>query len=157
MANSIQAWKKDSQADPFTALQSEMNRMFEQFNKDFQLAPLDAGALAKWSPKVNVAETEKEIQVTAELPGVEEKDVEVTIDGNALTIKGEKKAEKEEKNKDYHRIERSYGSFQRSFGLPKEVEQDKVEASFKNGVLTVKLPKTWEAQQTAKKVPVKNG
>lgn len=137
-----------------TSLQEEMNKVFEQLSQGYGIEPLTGGAFT-WSPKVNLAETEKEHQVTAVLPGVEEKDVEVTIDQGLLTIKGEKKEEKEEKNKNYHRVERLYGSFQRSFTLPKEIEEEKVEANFKNGVLSVKLPKSWEAQQSTKKVPIK--
>jgi len=157
---SILPWKKSSAkeaGDPFVNLQNEMNKLFEHFNQGFDIAPVnEMSAMTGWMPKVNLAETDKEIQVTAELPGVEEKDVEVTIDQGMLILKGEKKAEKEEKNKNYYRVERSYGSFQRSFALPKEVEAEKVEATFKNGVLSVKLPKSWEAQQSAKKIPIKN-
>jgi len=158
---SLMPWRKNAitkeNGDVFSTFQREMNRMMEQFNgQGFDLADVER-IPADWSPRVNVAETEKEVQITAELPGVEEKDVEVTVDNGALIIKGEKRAEKEEKNKNYHRVERSYGSFQRILLLSREVEEEKAEAAFKNGVLTVKLPKTFAAQQSAKKIPVKNG
>ena len=146
--------KQDKETDQFASLRDEMNKLFEQFSHSFGIEPFTGGALAEWTPKVNLAETEKELQVTAELPGVEEKDVQVTIDQGVLTIKGEKKEEKEEKNKNYYRVERSFGSFQRSFSLPKDVEEEKIEASFNNGVLSVKLPKNWEAQQSAKMIPI---
>jgi HSP20 family protein len=143
MSLTLMPWrKKTAEQDPFAAMRQEMDKIFERFGSGFELAPFEGKAIAEWSPKVNVSETEKEVLVTAELPGIEEKDVEVTLDNGVLAIKGEKKAEKEEKNKNYHRIERSYGSFVRSIALPHEVEEEKVEATFKNGVLTVKLPKT---------------
>lgn len=148
-----QAPSKDN-GDVFSAMQREMNRIFEKFNGENDLSKFES-SLGDWSPKVNVADTERELQVTAELPGVEEKDVEVTVDNGALTIKGEKKAEKEEKGKNYYRAERSFGSFERVLPLSRDIVQDKVEATFKNGVLTVKLPKTAEAIQAKKKIPVK--
>jgi HSP20 family protein len=110
------------------------------------MAPFEKSALAEWSPRINVSETEKEIQVTAELPGIEEKDVEVTLDNGVLLIKGEKKAEKEEKNKNYHRVERSYGAFTRSFTLPQTVSGEEAQAEYNNGVLRVTLPKREEAK-----------
>jgi HSP20 family protein len=161
MSLSLMPWRTKDLAerkvnDPFAAMRQEMDKIFSQFGSGLEMAPFEKSALAEWSPRINVSETEKEIQVTAELPGIEEKDVEVTLDNGVLLIKGEKKAEKEEKNKNYHRVERSYGSFMRSFALPHEVEDDKAEAAFKNGVLTVKLPKTFEAQQAVKKIAIKS-
>ncbi len=150
------ARRPEANEDPFTAMHREMNRMFEQFNRNFNLAPANAGKYENWSPKVNIAETDQEIQVTAELPGVDQKDVDVTLDDGVLTIRGEKKEEKEAKEKDFHRYECSYGSFQRSFTLPREVEMEKVDANFKNGVLTVKLPKTFEAKNSSRKIAVKS-
>src|SRR5690606_41318480 len=100
-------------------------------------------------------EKEKEYEITAELPGIDEKNVEIKLANGTLTIKGEKKEEKEEKQKDYHLSERRYGSFQRSFPLPEGIDTDKVEATFAKGVLTVKLPKTVEAQKAEKKITVK--
>jgi HSP20 family protein len=114
----------------------------------------------KWSgfsPKMDLEETEKDYRITAELPGMEEKDVEVLLAGNSITIKGEKKEEKEEKDKSYYHMERSYGSFQRTVPLPEGIDLNKVDADFKNGVLTVKLPKTVEAKTKSKKVPIKSG
>jgi len=108
-------------------------------------------------PIVDVAERENEYEITAELPGMEEKDIELTVSDDVLKIKGERKEEKEEKNKDYHISERRYGSYQRSFRLPEGVDDSKIEAKFKNGLLTVTLPKTAEAQKKSKKIEVKKG
>jgi HSP20 family protein len=111
------------------------------------------------APRIDVSETDKEIRITAELPGVEEKDVEVTMHGDAILIKGEKRTEAEQKDekegRHYHRIERSYGSFERSFALPSEVVAEKVTADFKNGVLTVTLPKSTEAAKRSRKIAVR--
>ncbi len=114
-------------------------------------------AEANWgkAPAVDVAEKDKEYEITAELPGMDQSNVEVKLSNGVLTIKGEKKEEKEEKKKDYYMSERRYGSFQRTFQVPDGVDADKVEASFKNGVLTVMLPKTPEAQKQEKKIAIK--
>lgn len=139
--------------DPFSMLQHEMNRMLDVFHKDF--FPWQNDLDGQWMPQVNVAETAKEFTVTAELPGVDEKDVDVSFSENVLTIKGEKKAEHEEKAQNYHRVERSYGSFVRSIAMPSSIDADAVEATYSKGVLTVKLPKTAEAQKDVKKIAVK--
>ena len=107
-------------------------------------------------PAVDVVESEKAYEITAELPGMDEKNIEVKVTDGRLTVKGEKQEEKEEKEKDYYLQERHYGSFERSFDLPESVEPDKIEASFKKGVLTVTLPKKAEAQKAAKKIEVKS-
>ncbi len=108
-------------------------------------------------PAVDVAETDKAYEITAELPGLDEKNIEVKLANRVLSIKGEKQEEKEEKEKDYYRRERSFGSFERSFHVPDDVQEEKIEASFKNGVLSVTLPKSAEAQKQAKKIEVKSG
>ena len=132
----------------------EMNRVFENFLKVFALEPFGKRTGAAFEPKVNVSESEKEIVVSAELPGMDDKDIDVSLSKNELTIQGEKKEEKEES---YYRMERPYGSFKRTLPLPCEVEADKVEAQFKNGVLTITLPKTPEAIKETKKIKVKSG
>jgi HSP20 family protein len=106
-------------------------------------------------PTVDVKESEKEFIIKAELPGVEEKDVEVTVTDNVVTIKGEKKEEKEDKGKNYYYMERSYGSFNRVIPLTEEIESDKAEASFKNGVLNITIPKSQTAKAKGTKVPIK--
>ncbi len=106
-------------------------------------------------PAVDIAESDKAYEVTADLPGMDETDVEVKLTNGNLVLKGEKQEEKEEKKKDYYVHERSFGSFERSFPLPDGVDREKIEASFKKGVLTVTLPKTAEAQRAEKKIAVK--
>ena len=107
------------------------------------------------APAMDLVEKEKEYEISAELPGIDEKNVEIKVANHMLTIKGEKTEEKEEKQKDYYLSERRFGSFQRSFALPEGVDADKIEANFVKGVLTVKLPKTAEAQKAEKKITVK--
>ena len=149
--------------NPFDALRREVDQAFQNFGLGaLPLAltqPMFQGEFFRdrsWNtaPAVDVIEKDKEFEITAELPGLDEKDVEVKLVNGNLTIKGEKKEEKEEREKDYYVSERRYGSFVRSFPVPEGVSADKIEASFAKGVLTVRLPKTTEAQ-TEKKVPVK--
>lgn len=151
---------------PFEALRQEVDQLFDRFSPRWRLpisrAPFalelpwlrEMGAIA---PAVDVAEKEKEYEITAELPGLDEKNIEVKVADGMLTIKGEKKEEKEERKKDYYLSERRYGSFVRSFQLPEGVDASKVEASFAKGVLTVKLPKTAEALKSEKTIEVKAG
>jgi HSP20 family protein len=105
---------------------------------------------------VDISETDNAFEITAELPGMDEKNVEVKFANGVLTIKGEKQDEKEEKNRDYYMRERSFGSFQRNFKVPDSVNTDKIEAHFKEGVLTVMLPKSAEGQKAEKKITVKS-
>jgi len=148
---------------PFETLRNEVDRLFEDFGNDFWRRPF--GSLARFeqawpsklaaAPAVDVSETDKAYEINAELPGMDEKNIEVNVANGGLTIKGEKKDEKEEKKKDYYVSERRYGSFERYFTLPDSVDADKIGATFKNGVLKVTLPKTAEAQKPAKKIDVK--
>lgn len=145
---------------PFQALHQEIDRLFADFGRGFPSLGRDRFAGPFWGaghdlfPAVDVADSGAGYQITAELPGIDEKDVEVTVAEGVLTIKGEKKAEKEEKKKDYYRAERSFGAFQRSFELPDSVDQAKIDANFQKGVLTVTLPKTIAAQNAAKKIAI---
>jgi HSP20 family protein len=139
--------------EPFASLRRDMERVFEDFSRDFGWgAPALAGAGT--APRLNVSETESEIKLEAELPGVDEKDVEVLLEDGRLTVRGEKKQEKEEKKQDYYLHERSYGSFARSIALPFEADPDKIKASFAKGVLTVTVPKPPEAKAKQKKIPI---
>lgn len=141
-------------ANPFTSLQREVDRLFEDFTRGFpSLAPFSGGNGGLLTPSVDVSETDKEIEITAELPGLEEKDVQINVADNLLTIRGEKSAEKEEKDKNYRLVERSYGSFERTLELPAGVDADAIKASLAKGVLKVTVPKPVPAQ--AKKVEVK--
>jgi len=140
--------------EPFSFLRQEMNRLFDDFNRGFSLEPFES-KFAGFSPRVDVSETDKEIKITAELPGMDDKDIDISLNKDTLTIKGEKREEKEDKGKDYYRAERSYGSFSRTIPLPAEIDTDKVKAEFKKGVLTVTMPKTAEAIKETKKIPIK--
>lgn len=124
-------------------LQKEINRMFDRFFRGFEDEEI---RVVSWSPRVDISETNDEYIVRAEIPGVSKDDVKITIKDDILTISGEKKQEKETKGENFHRVERVYGSFSRSFVLPGSVKVDKVEAKFKDGVLTIKLPKVEEAK-----------
>lgn len=163
MATTPVAVKKSSPSqtgplEPWRSLRSEMDRVFDRFAKGFSfpsLEPFWTSDVELSAPAVDLTEDDKAYKVTAELPGMDEKDIDVTVSGGALVIKGEKKQEKEEKNKNYYLSERSYGSFQRSFSLPDGVDQDKIAADFAKGVLTVTLPKTADAQKAQKKIEVK--
>jgi HSP20 family protein len=141
--------------DPFAAIENQMRRYFDDFFEGFDLAPFGKGFQeGGLTPKVDVAETKDAIHIMADLPGMSEKDIEVTLSDGHLHIRGEKHTEKEDKDKNFHRIERTFGSFQRSIALPAEVDDKKVDASFKNGVLTIVLPKV-ETTQSGRKIEVK--
>ena len=142
-------------SDPFTGLQRDMNRMFGEMWCDFGTDLPTVLGEAATLPRLDVKETAKALHITAELPGVSEKDVEVEITGDLLTIRGEKMAEKVEDEKGYHLSERNYGSFLRSLTLPYEVDPAKIEAKFDRGVLTVIVPKPAAVMQNTRKVPVK--
>jgi HSP20 family protein len=111
-------------------------------------------ALVEWVPVVDVMETEEDFQIRAELPGVDKKDVKLSVENGVLMISGHREQEKEEKGKRYHKIERSYGSFARSFTMPDIVDEQKVTAEFKNGVLTVRLPKSEKARPKSIEVQI---
>jgi HSP20 family protein len=135
---------KREEYNPFALLRQEMNALFDNFFRGFEAEP-SGGRLSAFRPNIDVAENDKEIKVSAELPGMDEKDIEIGLARDELTIKGEKKLEKEEKGKNYYRMERSYGSFSRSVTLPTEVDMDKADVQFKKGLLTIVLPKTVKA------------
>jgi HSP20 family protein len=142
---------------PVMAIQEEMNRMFDQFFSDsFGLSPLlTARTTAEFLPRIDISETDTAMKVTAELPGMDEKDIQINLERDALILTGEKKAESEEKSKSFHRVERSYGSFQRVIPLVSDVEENKIEAVFKNGVLTITLPKPAASVKAARKIAIK--
>jgi len=137
----------------------DMNNLVDRFFGGFDLDPFGGSELATgdFMPRVDVSENDKEIKVTAELPGMDDKDIDVTLSRDSLTIRGEKQEESEDKGKDYYRSERRYGSFHRMVPLSSEVDESKAEADFKKGVLKIKLPKTPEAQTSRKKIKVKTG
>ena len=150
---------------PFDSLRREVDRLFEDFNwrapfsrRPFDIEPFWQGELS-WgkAPAVDLVEKDKFYEITAELPGMDESNVTVSFADGKLAIKGEKKEEMEEQKKDLHLSERRYGTFQRTFYVPPGVDADKIEANFKNGVLTVTLPKTAEAQQQQRQITIKKG
>ena len=142
--------------DPFremTSLQERMNRLFSGV---LARSPLGEEEITKgaWVPAVDIYETHESLILKAELPGIAKEDVSVEVEDNTLTLKGEKKFEAEVKEENYHRVERSYGNFQRSFTLPATVDQEKVKAKFKDGILEITLPKVEEAKPKQIKVEV---
>jgi HSP20 family protein len=135
------------------SLKQEMDRLFERFGMgrlDWPPRLEEFFAGGEWTPSLDVADTKDALVVKAEIPGIDPKEIELSIQEQVLTIKGEKKQEKEEKEANYYRMERSYGAFARSVRLPAPVDAGKVDATFKNGVLTITLPKS----QTAKGTPI---
>jgi len=150
---------------PFESLRREVDRLFDDFQvgswrlpfgRDvFDVEPFWRGGEVSKAPAVDIVDKEKAYEITAELPGLDESNIDVKFSDGTLTIRGEKRDEKEEKKDNYYLSERRYGSFQRSFGVPDGVDVDKIEASFKDGVLTVALPKAAEAQKSGKKIVIK--
>jgi HSP20 family protein len=165
----IVPWKKNEtrvpvqhnqDQDTFLDLRSQMNRLFDEFFEGpFGLSPFsgESSFVSDFALRLDISETDKDVTISAELPGLEPDDINISLERNALIISGEKRAEKEEKGKRYYRAERSYGSFHRSIPLPKEVDEDKIDATFKRGVLKVKLPKTKAAQQKSRHITIKTG
>ena len=159
-------------ATEFARLRDEIDQRFERMVEGWPDWPRSPGRFFEtapfkdlWGPitlprhglmpSVDFGETEKAYEISAELPGMDEKDVEVLLTDGGITIKGEKKSEREEKEKDYHRVERSFGSFRRYFALPDEIDADHIDAKFKNGVLKVVLPKSAKAKAKSRKIDVK--
>jgi HSP20 family protein len=147
MAN-ITPWRGRREVGRF---RNEMDRLFDDF---FARSPLGRSFDGSdWTPAVDMSESENQIVVNVEVPGIDGKNIDVSLNGRLLTIKGERKQEREEKEDNYHFVERKYGSFSRSFDLPADVEADKITANCKDGVLKVTLPKT--KAQPVKKIEVK--
>jgi HSP20 family protein len=150
---------------PFEGLRREVDRLFEDFQLGawrspfgrgaFDVQPFWRGDLWSRAPAVDIVDKETAYEISAELPGVDENSIDVKFSDGTLTIKGEKRDEREEKKKNFYLAERRYGSFQRSFSIPAGVDADRIEASFKNGVLTVTFPKTPQARKNEKKILVK--
>lgn len=150
--SSVPATGAGSEFSPFLTLHREMNRLFDDAFSRFETGMPSVFSRSPSWPSLEVNATENEVRVSAELPGLEEKDVEVLVDGDVLTIRGEKRSETEDKGR--HFSERYYGRFERSLALPFEVEDGKARAAFKNGVLTVTLPKSARAEERAKRIPI---
>ncbi|PKN75308.1 MAG: molecular chaperone [Deltaproteobacteria bacterium HGW-Deltaproteobacteria-10] len=151
--------KKQSEDNhPFYALQRDMNSLFDDFFRGFDITPhgFYSSHPTSFMPSVDVKESEKEFIIKAELPGMEEKEIEVMVTDDAVTIKGEKKEEKEDKGKNYYFMERSYGSFHRTISLDADIESGKAEASYKNGVLSITIPKSQTTKAKGTKVSIKS-
>lgn len=150
--------REDEWSNPFYSLQREMNSIFDRFFSDFTPARgWDEDMSGGYLPRVDVKETQKHVRVEAELPGMDEKDIDISIKDNLLTLRGEKRIEREEKEEGFYQLERSYGKFHRNILLPAEVDSGKVEAVFKKGILSIQLPKKPQAQQKAKRIEIKAG
>jgi HSP20 family protein len=150
------SWNTDvarrDDGDPFTLMQKEINRMFSEFGRGWPARLTDGDV----SPRLDVAETDSAIEVTAELPGIDEKDVDVMLRDDVLTIRGEKKSEREEKKTDYHLVERSFGQFSRSIRLPFAADSEAVKAHFAKGLLKVTIAKPAEAKEKTVKIQVRS-
>jgi len=148
--------------DPFAVMRRQMEDLFEDFSAPMLRAKPSNGSML--TPHIDVSETDKELRIMAELPGVQQKDISVTLTGDVLTIAGEKRSEQKASSGEgksggkeplYHRVERSYGAFQRSMMVPYAIDPARVDAKFKDGVLTVTLPKPTEVQQQTKQIEIK--
>jgi HSP20 family protein len=153
-SSEIAEWRPLARWTPFREMERMLERVQIDMDRLFNGGRKEAMTITEWCPLVDITEDDKEFLVKAELPEVKKEDVKVTVEDNALTIRGERKAEKEEKGKRYHRIERSYGSFERSFTLPEAADASKINSEFKDGVLTVHLPKAPHAKPKAIEVKV---
>ena len=154
MARELTVWKPFGELAPFRDFEWMRRDMDRFWNSFFERGTLRSEEGGEWLPSLDVAETKNEIVVKAEVPGLEPKDIDISLSDGLLTIKGEKKQEREEKEENYHLVERSYGSFARSIRLPNEVQSDKINASYKNGVLKIVLPKSEEAKKKEIKIKV---
>jgi len=139
-------------AHPLLSLHREVNRLFDDVFRGFGAPAFDGFERSLAWPHVELGETDQEIRVTAELPGLDEKDVEITVEDGVLTLRGEKRSEVEDRDCGYS--ERSYGRFERRIGLPRGVDRDKANATFRNGVLTVTLPRKEAANENVRRIPV---
>ena len=155
MAKEVTIWKPFTELAPFgefDRMRRDMDRLWDSF---LEGVPGRRGEeRGEWLPSLDVSETKNELVVKAEVPGMDHKDIDISLSNGVLTIKGEKKQEREEKEADYHLVERSYGSFVRSVQLPKEVQGDKISASYKDGILKIALPKSEEAKKKEIRIKV---
>jgi HSP20 family protein len=147
MVMALMPWRPWREMD---ALRREMDRIWDRFSGE-KPAEWSGG---EWTPSVDVSESQDKIVVKAEAPGIDPKGLDISLSNGVLTLKGEKKKEREEKGENYHLVERGYGSFSRSVRLPAEVAEDKVKASYKDGILTITLPKSERAKERAIKIEV---
>jgi HSP20 family protein len=152
--------KRSTQANSIATFQDEMNRLFSNFFSEshpslFRNWPEMEGEMMKWQPRTNLSETASEYKLDVELPGLEEKDIDVTFHDNTLFLKGEKKFEKEEKDEDFHRVETAFGSFSRAIPFAKTVDAENIRAEYKSGMLKIRLKKIDEGVDGPRRIEVK--
>ncbi len=155
--NRVPSLFRDNERDPFLSLHREVNRLFDDVFRGFDGGLPSVGRASSFGgnwPSVEISDNDKEIRVTAEVPGMEEKDIEILLDDGVLTLRGEKRSETEDKDRQFS--ERYYGRFERRILLGYDIEEDRIDARFRNGVLSVTLPKTAKAQSQAKRIAIKN-
>lgn len=154
--NPLAPWRRGAAAPfgafPFGGLQQQMNRVFDDFWRDF--GAVEAPAAATLQPQIDVSENAEAWRISAEMPGVDEKDVELSVAEGVLTLAGEKKSESEREERNWHVSERAFGSFRRSFRLPPGADAEKIAARFEKGVLEVTIPKLPEAKQTSRRIEI---
>jgi HSP20 family protein len=147
----LMPWRSGRETSALGSLRREFNDLFDRFWSG-SLEPMQLG---RWTPAIDISETDDQVLVQAEVPGMDAGDIDVSLEGNVLTLRGEKKDQREEKGENFHRVERQYGSFMRSIQLPTDVVAEKVTATFRNGVLEVTLPKSEEAKPKRVAIDVK--
>jgi HSP20 family protein len=158
MATSIRNIQEPSllrrESDFFSGFERRIDNLFDQVFGPSLVTYVEPESRRDFNPRIDIKETKKDFRVAAELPGLDKKDIEVSVHDGVLTISGEKKVEKEETEGDYHHVERSFGCFYRSISVPETVDSDHIKSVYKNGVLTVTLPKNEKAIEEPKKIPI---
>lgn len=151
-SDELDVWRPITRWDPIR----EMEDLMRGMQRSFAIRPRteEAMTLSEWSPSVDIGENDKEFVVKAELPECKKEDIKVNVEEGTLCISGERKVEKEETGMKFHRVERAYGRFERSFGLPDQADADKITSEYKDGILTVHLPKNPKAKPAAHQIPV---
>jgi len=152
-SSELDVWQPATRWDPLREMEELMRGMQRTF-ANWPTKSEESMTLAQWSPSVDIGENDKEFVVKAELPEVKKEDIKVNVENGTLSISGERKVEKEEKTMKFHRVERAYGRFERSFSLPDEADADKITSEYKDGILTVHLPKNPAAKPAAHQIPV---
>lgn len=152
-SNELDVWRPATRWDPVREMEDLVRGMQRMFT-NLPTAADESMTLTQWTPSVDIAENDKEFVVKAELPDVKKEDIKVNIEDGTLSISGERKVEKEEKNVKFHRIERAYGRFERTFTLPAEADADKITSDYKQGILTVHLPKNPSVKPASHLIPV---
>ncbi len=147
----LSLWREDRL---FSDIERRMDSLFDEVFGESLVSYVMPETRGIFSPRTDIKESDNDLKVSAEMPGIDQKDIDVSIHNGILTISGEKKVEQEERDIDYHHVERSYGCFSRSISLPEYVDTEKIEAMYKNGVLTVTLPKNEKAMKLSKKIDV---